>query len=66
LDDRRLSVNRFLFAMWEGGGTVPPELGIAGRLIDRDHQVHIIGDPTIEPAARRVGATFPDGKTRRM
>jgi len=49
---------RYLFAMWEGGGTVPPELGIARRLIDRRHHVHIIGDPTIEPAARRIGAAF--------
>ena len=51
-------MSRFLFAMWEGGGTVPPELGLAQRLIRRDHELHVIGDPTIEPAARRVGATF--------
>jgi UDP:flavonoid glycosyltransferase YjiC (YdhE family) len=44
--------------MWEGGGTVPPELGIARRLIGRNHHVHVIGDPTIEPSARHVGATF--------
>jgi UDP:flavonoid glycosyltransferase YjiC (YdhE family) len=51
-------VSRFLFAMWEGGGTVPPEMGIASRLLLRNHNVHIIGDPTIEDATRRIGATF--------
>jgi MGT family glycosyltransferase len=53
-----LDMSRFLFALWEGGGTVPPELGIARRLVDRLHQVHVIGDPTIEPAAHRIGAGF--------
>jgi UDP:flavonoid glycosyltransferase YjiC (YdhE family) len=44
--------------MWEGGGTVPPELGVAGRLVRRGHDVHVIGDPTIERAARHAGAGF--------
>lgn len=49
---------RFLFAMWEGGGTVPPELGIARRLIARRHAVHVLGDPTIEAGAVRSGCGF--------
>ena len=49
---------RFLFAMWEGGGTVPPELAVAGRLIGRGHVVHVLGDPTIEASAARIGAGF--------
>lgn len=44
--------------MWEGGGTVPPELGIASRLIGRGHAVHVLGDPTIETSAKRIGAGF--------
>jgi len=44
--------------MWEGGGTVPPELGVARRLIARGHLVHVLGDPTIEPGARQIGASF--------
>jgi MGT family glycosyltransferase len=44
--------------MWEGGGTVPPELGIARRLIAREHAVHVIGDPTIDAGARAIGAGF--------
>jgi MGT family glycosyltransferase len=49
---------RFLFAMWEGGGTVPPELALAGRLVGRGHMVHVLGDPTIEAGAARIGAGF--------
>jgi MGT family glycosyltransferase len=49
---------RFLFAMWEGGGTVPPELGIARRLIARGHAVHVLGDPTIEAGALQSGCGF--------
>lgn len=48
---------RFLLAMWEGGGTVPPELGLARRLIARGHEVHVIADPTIEREAAAAGCT---------
>lgn len=48
----------FLMAMWEGGGTVPPELGVARRLIGRGHRVHVLADPTIGDEARAVGCTF--------
>ncbi len=49
---------RFLLVMWEGGGTVPPELNVARRLIDRGHTVRVLGDPTIEPEARAAGCEF--------
>jgi MGT family glycosyltransferase len=52
------ATRRFLFAMWEGGGTIPPELGVARRLIERGHQVHVLADPTIEDAARAAGCSF--------
>ena len=48
----------FLFVMWEGGGTVPPVLGIARRLIARAHAVTVLGDPTIRAEAESVGCTF--------
>src|SRR5687768_9295297 len=48
----------YLFAMWEGGGTVPPMLGVARRLIARGHTVTVLGDPTIEVEAERVGCRF--------
>ena len=49
---------QFLMAMWEGGGTVPPELGVARRLIAAGHNVHVLGDPTIEVGARAAGCRF--------
>ena len=48
----------FLLATWEGGGNVPPELGVARRLVDRGHSVHVLGDPTIRRGAEAVGCTF--------
>lgn len=49
---------RVLLAMWEGGGTVPPELTIARKLIARGHGVRVLGDPTLERAARAAGCEF--------
>ena len=51
-------MSRYLFVMWEGGGTVPPELSIARRLSARGHHVRVIGDPTIEASARAAGCGF--------
>jgi UDP:flavonoid glycosyltransferase YjiC (YdhE family) len=51
-------MSRFLFVMWEGGGTVPPELAIARRLIARGHAVYVLGDPTIEAGAKAIGASY--------
>lgn len=51
-------MSRYLFAMLEGGGTVPPELGLARRLRARGHAVRVIGDPILEAAAREVGCGF--------
>jgi MGT family glycosyltransferase len=49
---------RFLFVMWEGGGTVPPTLGLARRVIERGHRVSVLGDPTIEQQALAAGCHF--------
>src|SRR5215217_264173 len=49
---------RFLLAVIDGGGTVPPAMGLAAELVRRGHQVHVLGDPTIEPSARSAGCTF--------
>jgi MGT family glycosyltransferase len=49
---------RFLLAMWEGGGTVPPMLGVARRLIGRGHRVRVLGDPTIREEAEQAGCAF--------
>jgi UDP:flavonoid glycosyltransferase YjiC (YdhE family) len=44
--------------MWEGGGTVPPELGLGKQLVARGHRVDVLGDPTIEREAVRAGFRF--------
>jgi hypothetical protein len=62
---------RFLFAMWDGGGNVPPAIGMARRLIERGHAVCLLGDPTLADEARAIGAehkpwvTAPHRKSRR-
>lgn len=49
---------RYLFVLWEGGGNVPPLLGLARRLVDRGHIVRVISDPANEREARGVGCDF--------
>jgi MGT family glycosyltransferase len=47
---------RFLFATWDGGGNIPPAMGLVRRLVERGHAVRILGDPTLAGETRRVGA----------
>ncbi len=49
---------RYLFALADGGGTVPPELGVARRLVDRGHDVRVLGELSIQSAIRSSGAAF--------
>ena len=49
---------RFLMTLWDGGGNVPPELGVARRLIARGHEVHVLADPTVAPTAEAAGCSF--------
>lgn len=48
----------FLLAVIDGGGTVPPALGVASDLVGRGHEVRVLGDPTIEQSARAAGCQF--------
>lgn len=54
--------NNYLFVMWDGGGTIPPELGIARRLIGRGHRVTVLGEATMEEEVRAAGAEFREYK----
>jgi MGT family glycosyltransferase len=56
-------MSRFLLAIWDGGGAVPPELGVARRLIDHGHDVQVLGDPTLESQVLATGATFASWTT---
>ncbi|MFZ2358789.1 MAG: glycosyltransferase [Anaerolineae bacterium] len=48
----------YLFVTWEGGGNVPPVLGVARRLAARGHSVRVLTEPCLEPAVREAGADF--------
>ncbi|KRC59421.1 glycosyl transferase [Agromyces sp. Root81] len=45
-----------MFALTDGGGTVPPELGVARRLVERGHRVTLLVDESMTDQARRTGA----------
>ncbi len=38
---------RILFATWDGGGTVPAEMGVIRQLLAAGHEVTVIGDITL-------------------
>ena len=49
---------RYLVALIDAGGTVPPAIGVAAELVRRGHRVHVLSDPTVEDAARAAKCTF--------
>ena len=51
-------MTRYLLTTWEGGGCVPPELGLARRLIERGHTVRVLACPAVEVAALAAGCEF--------
>lgn len=48
----------YLFALTDGGGTVPPEVGVARRLVDRGHRVRVLAEASMENEIRAIGAEF--------
>jgi UDP:flavonoid glycosyltransferase YjiC (YdhE family) len=49
-----------LVVTWDGGGNVPPMLGIAGELQRRGHQVRVLGDPQQREVVVSAGLKFID------
>jgi MGT family glycosyltransferase len=49
---------RYLFALTDGGGTVPPELGAVQRLVARGHAVTVLGEDTMANDIAATGASF--------
>lgn len=49
---------RFLVVMWEGGGNVPPQLGLARKLVSRGHEVRVLTEPSVEDDVRAAGTSF--------
>ena len=48
----------FLFATWEGGGSVTPVLTVARKLSDRGHRVRVMSDRCNRPETEAAGAAF--------
>lgn len=48
----------YLFVTWEGGGNVPPVLGLARRLAARGHAVRVLAEPCLRTAVEEIGARF--------
>ncbi|MEV6815760.1 nucleotide disphospho-sugar-binding domain-containing protein [Micromonospora sp. NPDC051296] len=48
----------FLFVTWDGGGNVPPALGIAAELRRRGHTVRVLGHPQQRDAVTAGGLPF--------
>ena len=49
---------RFLFVIGEGGGNVPPQLGLARKLVSRGHEVRVLTEPCVEDDVRAIGASY--------
>ncbi|MBS0558945.1 MAG: glycosyltransferase family 1 protein [Proteobacteria bacterium] len=54
---------RFLFALWEGGGNVPPTMGAVRRLLARGHAVRVLGDDALRGDIEAAGAAFVPWRT---
>lgn len=53
---------RFLIATWDGGGNTPPAYNLGARLVQRGHEVRLLGWDTMATRAAAAGvefATFP-------
>jgi MGT family glycosyltransferase len=52
------AARRFLFVLWEGGGNVPPQLGLAAGLVKRGHDVRVLTEDCLAPDVAATGARF--------
>ncbi|WP_018332390.1 glycosyltransferase [Actinomycetospora chiangmaiensis] len=51
-------MSRVLAVTWDGGGNVPPLLGIVAELVGRGDEVRVLGHPRQEEVATAAGADF--------
>jgi UDP:flavonoid glycosyltransferase YjiC (YdhE family) len=49
-----------LAALWDGGGTVPAEVGVVRRLVAGGHSVTVVADPTVEADVTAAGGEHRD------
>ncbi len=50
--------NAYLVALTDGGGTVPPELGVVRRLVERGHRVGVLAEDSTAAEVAATGAAF--------
>ncbi|MHB8670885.1 MAG: glycosyltransferase [Acidimicrobiales bacterium] len=48
-------MSQYLFVFFEGGGNVPPQLGLVNRLARRGHHVRVLSDACLRPSIEAVG-----------
>lgn len=53
-----MTVRNFLFASWEGGGSIGPALTVVRKLAGRGHRVRFMSDRCNRPEAEAAGAVF--------
>jgi len=56
-------MSAILFATWDGGGNVPPALGIAAALESRGHVVRVIGHDGVADTVAAAGLDFAAYRT---
>ena len=54
----RVPPRSYLCALVDAGGTVPPELGVVRRLVNRGHRVTVLAGESLVDAVRATGADF--------
>lgn len=52
------SPRRFLFVLWEGGGNVPLQLGLAKGLVERGHDVRVLTEDCLTADVAAAGCRF--------
>lgn len=48
----------YLFALVDGGGSVPPEVGAVRRLVERSHRVVVLAEDSMADDVHATGATY--------
>src|SRR5215207_4485850 len=51
-------MSHYLIATWDGAGNLAPTLGIARTLVERGHDVRVLGHDTIAGLCNDVGVSF--------
>ncbi len=52
------SPSRFLFVLWDGGGNVPLQLGLAQGLVERGHDVRVLTEDSVAADVVAAGCRF--------